>query len=313
MSEEIKWEGITYGDQSDAQKQFSKERKWGGITYGDLSDAQKQFLESVVADSNKNYFLQGCAGSGKTIIAAHAVTMLKEKQDKHIKLLVFTKLLAKFIQDGFEDRHIGEHTVQHFHAWMPTSNYDLVIVDESQDFKLSMVNKVKSNSSNQIWLGDASQQIYQDAKDDGAFEYISRDVNDSDKMELNINYRNSISIAQLAKAFITINDKDRESNINLNQKVDNFIIPIAANERQTSGAKNQPNLFVEARNESEELDAIAKIIKDIQINNEQEKQIAVAQLHNSQVGFLERELRDRNVDCEILNRYPGESTVSVYI
>ena len=65
---------------------MSEEHKWGGITYGDLSEAQKQFLVSVVADSNRNYFLQGCAGSGKTIIAAHAVTMLKEEQKKNVKL-----------------------------------------------------------------------------------------------------------------------------------------------------------------------------------------------------------------------------------
>ena len=183
-----------------------EEHNWGGITYGDLSDAQKNFLERIVSDSNRDYLLQGCAGSGKTIIAAHAVTIIKEKQDKDVKLLVFTKLLAKFIQDGFENKHIGEDTVQNFHAWRPSSMYDLVIVDESQDFKSGWINKVKSNSLNQIWLGDASQQLYQDAKDDGAFEDISEEINDSDTFELKINYRNSISIAQLAKAFITIND-----------------------------------------------------------------------------------------------------------
>ena len=96
------------------------------------------------------------------------------------------------------------------------------------------------------------------------------------------------------------NDLDREANITRNQKIDNFIRPIAANPRQTSGARNQPNLFIQARSESEEFDAIAQIIKDIQGSVGTDKQIAVAQLHNKQVDLLERELTVRGVDVERL-------------
>ena len=59
---------------------MSEEHNWGGITYGDLSDAQKNFLERIVSDSNRDLLLKVCAGSGKTIIAAHAVAMIKEKK-----------------------------------------------------------------------------------------------------------------------------------------------------------------------------------------------------------------------------------------
>ena len=278
------------------------DQQWGGINYGDLSDTQKRFLTSVVDNSDKNYFLQGCAGSGKTIMAAFATDMMKARQNKTVKLLVYTKLLSKFIRDGFPDADAGRYNVQHYHEWKKSggSDYDMLIVDESQDFKSYMIEGVKTRSRNQIWMGDASQQLYQDAKDDRAFETVYRQIDSQSRILFDINFRNSISIAQLAKAFITVNDLDREANITRNQKIDNFIRPIAANPRQTSGARNQPNLFIQARSESEEFDAIAQIIKDIQGSVGTDKQIAVAQLHNKQVDLLERELTARGVDVERL-------------
>ncbi len=278
------------------------DQQWGGINYGDLSDTQKRFLTSVVDNSDKNYFLQGCAGSGKTIMAAFATDMMKARQNKTVKLLVYTKLLSKFIRDGFPDADAGRYNVQHYHEWKKSegSDYDMLIVDESQDFKSYMIEGVKTRSRNQIWMGDASQQLYQDAKDDRAFETVYRQIDSQSRILFDINFRNSISIAQLAKAFITVNDLDREANITRNQKIDNFIRPIAANPRQTSGARNQPNLFIQARSESEEFDAIAQIIKDIQGSVGTDKQIAVAQLHNKQVDLLERELTVRGVDVERL-------------
>jgi superfamily I DNA/RNA helicase len=278
------------------------EQQWGNIIYDDLSDAQKSFLTSVTDNSEKSYFLQGCAGSGKTIMAAFATDIMTGKQNKTVKLLVFTKLLSKFIRDGFPDADAGRYNVQHYHEWKASggSEYDMLIVDESQDFRSHMIEGVRSRSNYQIWMGDASQQLYQDAKDDAAFESVHNQIDSQSRILFDINYRNSISIAQLAKAFITVNDLDRASNVSRIQKIDNFIRPIAANPRQTSGARNQPNLFIQARNEREEFDAIAQIIKDIQNSGATDKQIAVAQLHNKQVDSLERELTSRNVDVERL-------------
>jgi len=56
------------------------EESWAGISYADLADPQKDFLTSVIQDSDRNFFLKGCAGSGKTVIAAHAVRLLRKKK-----------------------------------------------------------------------------------------------------------------------------------------------------------------------------------------------------------------------------------------
>ena len=59
---------------------MAEEHNWGGIAYPGLTDAQKNILERIVAVNKGDYLLKVCAGFGKTIIAAHAVTMIKEKK-----------------------------------------------------------------------------------------------------------------------------------------------------------------------------------------------------------------------------------------
>lgn len=235
----------------------------------------------------------------------HTLSGCCEKKNISVKLLVYTKLLSKFISDGFIDIGSEIENVEHFHSWRPNFNdqVDMIIVDESQDFKMDWITKVKSFSQNQIWLGDASQQIYADSKDDAGFRNINAEFSDSNT-ELDTNYRNSISIAQLAKCFINLNEFDQKAGITLEEKINNFIIPIANNERQTSGARNQPNIFIEAKNESDEFDAIAKTVKDLQNNDEPSKQIAITHLiHNrtsepepNYLDHMEIELRKRGVD-----------------
>lgn len=281
------------------------EESWAGIAYADLAEPQKRFLKEVLQDSDRNFFLKGCAGSGKTVIAAHAVRMLRKEENKSVKLLVYTKLLSKFINDGFRDIGSEIENVEHFHSWRPNFNdqVDIIIVDESQDFQMDWISKVKAFSKNQIWLGDASQQIYADSKYDDGFKSINNEFANSNETELTTNYRNSISIAQLAKCFISVNEFDHREGISLKEKIDNFIIPIANNERQTSGARNQPNIFIEARNESDEFDAIAKIVKDIQNNDEPSKQIAIAQLKYDNLDRIELELRNRGVKFKKIPHY----------
>ena len=279
------------------------EESWAGISYADLADPQKDFLTSVIQDSDRNFFLKGCAGSGKTVIAAHVIRILRKEKNISVKLLVYTKLLSKFISDGFKDIGNEIENVENFHSWRPNFNdqVDMIIVDESQDFRMDWITKVKSFSQNQIWLGDASQQIYANSKDDAGFRNINAEFSNSNETELTTNYRNSISIAQLAKCFININEFDQKAGITLEEKINNFIIPIANNERQTSGARNQPNIFIEAKNESDEFDAIAKIVKDLQNNDEPSKQIAITHLiHNrtsepepNHLDYMEIELRKR--------------------
>jgi len=272
------------------------ENNWAGIPYDDLSEEQKGFLTTMLDNTDRNYFLHGCAGSGKTVLAAHGTKILTQ-EDKTVIFVVYTKLLAKFVADGFQGVGASIHEVDHYHKWAKDltfyGEYDMAVIDECQDFETQWIENVKANSTNQIWLGDPNQQIYGDAMQDGGFRTIFSEFGDKE-FELKVNYRNSISTAQLAVAFLNNNEFDE---ISLEEKKMNFIGPILKNDLQTSEANNQPNVFIEATNEQEEYDAIAKIVKDIQNNqNESRKQIAIVQLHHKDLNNMERELDKRGVD-----------------
>lgn len=283
------------------------EKSWAGVSANNLSEDQKNFLRQVIGNKESSHFLTGCAGSGKTVLAAHAAEILKEgSSDFDVSMIVYTKLLSRFIADGFKefDQNMMED-VSHFHARFKSGNRakhsNMAIVDEFQDFQSSWIENIKRNSDAQIWLGDATQQIYQDAREDGGVRNLHSEFEDN-HIRLNVNYRNSISVAQLAKHFMVIHEFDK---VDIKQKVNEFIFPIHRNDHQNSAANNQPNVFIEASDEDEEYDILASIIKDLINSDEPKTHIAVAQLHNKDVDRLNRALTSRGVKTFRVNTRMG--------
>jgi superfamily I DNA/RNA helicase len=270
---------------------------WSGINFEDLTQAQKEFLKSILEDPNKSFFLTGCAGSGKTVIAAHALSLLRKETSKTVGFLVYTKLLRKFIEDGFENENIDD-SIWHFHDWYyhdGRPNRDIFLIDECQDFKIEWIDAVKSKSSCQIWLGDDSQQIYEDAN---GFEDLFKNFSNTSTFTLNVNYRNCLFVARFASKFIRLTDIDKKKGVTLQQKIDNFILPIINNPLQAAGANNQPVVFIESSNKNKELDAIARIIKDIVSNtNEHSRKVAIAHFRHAMLNELEKEFNKREINC----------------
>ncbi|MCM8809473.1 MAG: hypothetical protein NC934_04805 [Candidatus Omnitrophica bacterium] len=269
--------------------------RWSGITFEDLTQPQKEFLKKILQEHDKSFFLRGCAGSGKTIIAAYALSLLLKHTKKSVGFLVFTKLLRKFVEDGFKNEAIGE-SIWHFHYWYHHGRplKDIFLIDECQDFKQKWINAVKNKSLCQIWLGDDSQQIYEDA--DG-FHYLANEFSDSATITLDVNYRNCLFVARFASKFMRLTDFEQKRGITLQQKINDFILPILKNPMQAASANNQPVIFIEASNKNQEMDSIAKIIKDIELNkDEHSRKIAVAHFQHATLDKLEIELRERNIN-----------------
>ena len=112
---------------------------WASIPLTSLSDEQTSFIKTVLTHKDRSHFLSGCAGSGKSVIAAHVLQILKENNpDFSCSMVVFTKLLSKFISDGFKE--VDDNMMQdvgHFHQRL-TRGYqqkhtDMAIIDEFQD------------------------------------------------------------------------------------------------------------------------------------------------------------------------------------
>ena len=92
------------------------DKMFSDITLNDLTEMQRAFIEdTTTAGSFKNIFLTGCAGSGKTLVAAMtAKEFLRQKKD--VQFLTYTKFLRKYVEDHFE-RQDADISADNFHHW----------------------------------------------------------------------------------------------------------------------------------------------------------------------------------------------------
>ncbi|MBC8321512.1 MAG: hypothetical protein H8E34_12410 [Bacteroidetes bacterium] len=274
-----------------------------------LSPQQKGFLGEILRDPNRKLLLTGCAGSGKTLMAIFVKLILDKKfPDKNSLVLVYTKALEKFIIDNLKSRNaeIIANDIDHYNSWGWYHNdYDLIIVDEVQDFKSGWIEDVKSYSQYQIWMGDTNQWIYTEAQDTGGYDNLINEFASKDKFNFDVNYRNTLNIAKFASNFIQLNKYDEEIGISLKEKRKKFIEPITKNERQISEARNQPVFFIEAEDREKEIDCIVKTIEYIQNKEEESKQIAIVQLtHHMDLDIIEKGLSNRGYE---IPRIPKEN------
>lgn len=275
------------------------DKMFSDIRYNDLTDMQRTFIEETTSKGEfKNVFLTGCAGSGKTIVAALTAKEY-ERQQKDVQFLSYTKFLRKYVEDHFVNQG-SSIEANNFHRWAykEDGNCELAIIDECQDFTQMMVDELLTRSNFQIWLGDKNQQIYGPAFASSGFDDVYDGISDnkSDRYHFNINFRNPMAVAQLAKCFIHYDKKYDKGLSSLEEKIKNFIDPILDNPLQSAANRNQPNTIIHAKNQVEEFDAIVEKIKLIQSNDRGNKQIAIVGADHDICDEIEDELADRNVD-----------------
>ena len=274
------------------------DKMFSDIRYNDLTDMQRTFIEETTSSGSfKNVFLTGCAGSGKTIVAALTAKEY-ERQDKDVQFLSYTKFLRKYVEDHFvaQDSSISANN---FHRWayLDDGQCTLAIVDECQDFTTMMVDATKARSQYQIWLGDSNQQIYGQAFASNGFDKIIANLTESksDVYKFDINFRNPMSVAQLAKCFIHYSEKYDKGVSSFDEKIKNFISPILANSDQSAANRNQPNTIIHAKSLADEFDAIAEKINLIQSNERGNRQIAIVGADHDICDEIEKELDSRNI------------------
>ncbi len=281
---------------------------WGGITYEELTVPQKNFLKQVIENPTKSFLLRGCAGSGKTVLASHALSILRKTKNIQAGLLVYTKLLKKFIQDGFGDREITAD-ISNFHSWYHhnRTRKDIFLIDEAQDFEQEWLEEVKRHSTAQIWLGDENQQLYKQNSQGTAFTQLIAGFDPSRVATLDVNYRNSPFVARFASKFIRLTEQDEIEGITLEKKIEKFMKPILMNTNKTAKANNQPVVLISAENKQRELDAIAEIIKSILGNKLiQSKKIVIAHLRHERLDAIETGLKKRGISADRVTKEKTE-------
>ncbi len=125
-----------------------------------LDDYQRDVLGKC-GDFNKNSeWIQGFAGSGKTILLVHLVkeTLLRDAE-KSICVLVYTHALKHLIQSGLtSESSVRVITKDQF--LKEKGYYDLILIDEVQDIPKSDLASIRARAGKIVIAGDSDQSIY---------------------------------------------------------------------------------------------------------------------------------------------------------
>lgn len=105
------------------------------ISEAELDSFQRQVLN---LNPNSRSLIQGCAGSGKSVLALHLAKHILAAQNTSVLVIVFTNTLSKYMKDGIRELALPENICMLAHNWAnanPRPSADYIIVDEVQDFK----------------------------------------------------------------------------------------------------------------------------------------------------------------------------------
>lgn len=250
----------------------------------DASKLDDQQLEVLELPSSEAKIIKGCAGSGKTVLAVHKADRIRKKEQGTFYIIIYTKALRAFIQDGIDSLGIPHTNVLYEYQWRRAGNpsADYLLIDESQDFSAADIALFKSKANKAvIFFGDSAQQIYEtkiDFEVEGAqpktisIEEI-KTITGLDVIELGFNHRLPESIALFAQC----------------------LLPLGVDivKRCTKKGGDRP-IVKKFSTSTDELDWIIEVI-----NNEGLKDVGILLPENSQVKYVFDYLQSKSVKAGV--------------
>lgn len=103
------------------------------IKESELDDAQIRVLTATL---DKSCIVQGCAGSGKSVLALIKAQRIQKERGNNYKVIVFTKALCSYMNSGREALGL-KNDFSYYWEWEnkeKCASADYIIVDEIQDF-----------------------------------------------------------------------------------------------------------------------------------------------------------------------------------
>lgn len=137
------------------------------IAFNQLSNAQRRVLDGITAQLDKCHWVQGFAGTGKTVVVTHLMERVAaEKPRASMCFITFTHALKDLVASGLHGdvaRRVEIKTANQFVR--DREHYDYVFLDEVQDIEPAELTAIRSLASHIYVAGDPDQRIY-----DGALE-----------------------------------------------------------------------------------------------------------------------------------------------
>lgn len=134
------------------------------IPIGKLDEFQLAILRKCANFPEKTRWIEGFAGSGKTILLIHTLQRyLQENVDSKVCVVVFTHALIDLIQSGIKPEYQDRIPVKTYLQFVNNDKhyYDFVVVDEVQDIPRNILNKIRKKTKRLLFAGDEAQSIYE--------------------------------------------------------------------------------------------------------------------------------------------------------
>lgn len=178
------------------------------IKDSELDSYQIQIINSTASD----LIVQGCAGSGKSILALWKAKQIQNERKGSFLFVVKMNSLKKFMQDGINQVGISSANVESIGkcfywskqdgqwvrgAWKK-GLYDYILVDEAQDLPIEDILLLRSKAKHIFYYGDSAQQLMEFGENSPASmsEIVYRTNIHSENLVFN--YRLPKTIARLA-------------------------------------------------------------------------------------------------------------------
>lgn len=165
-----------------------------------LDTDQADFVNNRVKKAG-NIWIQGFAGSGKSVLLIHSILDAIRKEPKaSICIVVYTHSLIDMFETGMKELKFPRKipVMTYFDFKKGAESYDYIFCDEVQDLPEYIVREMNKRSKKVIVAGDSNQSIYEDTIEPAQIEKILN----ADPFTLNIIHRLSRSIITIVQSLL---------------------------------------------------------------------------------------------------------------
>lgn len=170
-----------------------------------LDEQQRDFVDNVDINQ-RNVWIKGFPGSGKSVLLAYTIKKIKRNNpNASVIMVVFTHSLITMFEAAFKEMGVSVNVITYFDFMKSTRRYDYILSDEVQDLTPSVLREMNNRGSHVVVAGDEHQSIYETAPRTNEETVSPSQINsllNSREFSLNIIHRLTRSIIDAVNKFL---------------------------------------------------------------------------------------------------------------
>lgn len=170
-----------------------------------LDEQQRDFVDNVDINQ-RNVWIKGFPGSGKSVLLAYTIKKIKRQSPSaSIVVVVFTHSLITMFKAAFREMNVHVDVITYFDFMKSSRTYDYILSDEVQDLTPSVLREMNRRGQHVIVAGDENQSIYEKAPRTNEATVTPSEISsllNSRAFSLNIIHRLTRSIIDVVNKFL---------------------------------------------------------------------------------------------------------------